>query len=78
MAKEIYQRAYLVKPKQKDLIVSVDFGQGEDVSVMIKSKKEKDGTIKILSYDFIGKAYDFDDDKIRRFLDMIENNEIKI
>lgn len=30
MTKEIYPRAYLVKPKQDDLIVSVDFGKCED------------------------------------------------
>lgn len=65
MTKEIYPRAYLVKPKQDDLIVSVDFGKGEDISNMIVTKLREDGYTEIVGLKRIGRAKDFTEDKIK-------------
>lgn len=71
-------RAYVVRPKQEDLIVSVDFGQGEDVSVMTISRFCLNGYSEILGIKHIGKASDFNDEEIEKFLKEIENKEIEI
>lgn len=71
-------RAYVVRPKQEDLIVTVDFGQGEDVSVLTISRFGLNGYFEILGIKHIGKASDFNDEEIEKFLEEIENKEIKI
>lgn len=78
MAKEIYPRAYLVRPKQEKLIVSVDFGQGEDISNIIVSRLHEDGRVEIVSTKRIGRAKDFTEEKIKEFLSNIENNGVEI
>lgn len=78
MAKEIYPKAYLVKPKQEDLIVSVDFGQGEDISNMMVTRLHWNGRTEIVSTKRIGRAKDFTEDKIKEFLSNIENNGVEI
>lgn len=74
----ILPRSYIVRPKQEDLVISVDFGYGEDVSVMVISRFEEYGRLKILGTKRIGRASDFNDDEIEKFLEEIENKEIKL
>lgn len=78
MATEIYHRAYIVKPKQNDLIVAVDFGQGEDVSNLIVTRLKENGYTEVVGFKRIGRAKDFKDDEIKKFLEEIENNEIEL
>lgn len=78
MAKEIYPRVYLVRPKQENLIVSVYFGQCEDISSIIVSRLHEDGRVEIVSTKIIGRAKDFKEEKIKEFLSNIENNGVEI
>ena len=74
----ILPRSYIVRPKQEDLVVSVDFGQGEDLSVLTICRFDLNGHFKVLKSKYIGKASDFNDDEIEKFLEEIKNKEIKL
>lgn len=53
------QRNFLI-PKPDNIVIGIDFGQGEDLSVKTIFRTEDGKPGKILSLEIIGKANDFD------------------
>ena len=49
-----------------DLIVNIDFGHGEDITVKTVISRNEKGEMRILCCDRIGRASDFDTEKKRQ------------
>lgn len=52
------KRNFLI-PKPDNIIIAVDFGQGEDYSVKTVYRRQGNGFFMFLSSEFIGRAKDF-------------------
>lgn len=66
-------RSFLVKPDNSNLVIGVDFGYGDDVSVETIIKRNMDGTVKIISQKIIGRAPEFNEERINQYINELEN-----
>ena len=66
-------RSFLVKPDNSNLVIGVDFGYGDDVSVETIIKRNRDGTVKIISQKIIGRASEFNEERINQYINELEN-----
>lgn len=65
------QRNFLI-PKSDNIVIGIDFGQGEDISVKTVFRIEEGRLGKILSSEVIGKAKDFDtEEKIDKYIESL-------
>lgn len=59
-------------PKPDNIIIGIDFGQGDDVAVKNVYKRLNNGLFMVLSQEVIGKAKDFDtEEKINQYIEKL-------
>lgn len=63
---------FLIIPKPDNVVIGLDLGDGDDIAVKIIGQKMADGSMKILSCEYIGLAKDFDtEEKINQYIEKL-------
>lgn len=64
-------RRFLI-PQPDNIVIAVDFGQGEDFAVKTVFRRQDNGFFMFLSSEFIGRAKDFDtEEKIVKYIETL-------
>lgn len=63
---------FIIIPKPDNVVIGLDLGDGDDIAVKIIGQKMVDGSMKILSCEYIGLAKDFDtEEKINQYIEKL-------
>lgn len=63
---------FIILPKPDNVVIGLDLGEGDDISVKIIERKMADGSMKMHSCEYIGLAKDFDtEEKINQYIEKL-------